>query len=149
MWARIVLAAELDIRGKYKLQVYKATLLNQPHELKSVKLGDHIQFLAHTGYQYPIYTTQQYLVDRAEFEIIPCTQCGLPELFDPIYKLFKLSFPPLPEQLGANADTTVAFSSHCPVCGKGMLIVNGLPEVKPQATEKRQPWQTFFRRFRN
>lgn len=147
IWVRILSATELDVRGKHKLQVYRAKLLNQPHELKMVKLGDDIQFVAHAGYQYPIYTTQQYLVDRAKFEIIPCTQCGLPELFDPVYKLFKVSFPQLPEPF-TESGTTVAFSSKCPACGTGMLMVNELPEVKPQESEKRQPWQTIIRRLR-
>ena len=62
--------------------VFRGQLLNQPHNLKSVRVGDTIQFLVPTGGKHLLMVTEKYLRERANWIVRPCNKCGLSELFD-------------------------------------------------------------------
>ena len=47
--------------------VYVARLLNQPHQLSSVRQGDALRFLAHVGGKHPLMATPPYLQERGRW----------------------------------------------------------------------------------
>lgn len=140
VWGRIGLGLEFRFDNNEVVRAYRAILLNQPVYLRSFKVGQEIMFVAHKDYQHAIYVTQEYIGDRAYYDIIPCDKCGLPELFDPIPKLYNHSFPGVKEQ--TPAQSLVVFTSFCPMCGGTMGVVQKgvkmpdnwkAPEAKPPA----------------
>jgi hypothetical protein len=123
-WARIGLMLEAKYDDGDTLRYFRANLLNQPHQLKSLTVGQEILFMAHKSYRYGVLVTYDYLHDRAQHIITPCNQCGLPELFDPISKLHQSSFPDMKNNPDLPPDTLSIFTSFCPICGpNGSLIV--------------------------
>jgi hypothetical protein len=76
--------------------VFRGRLLNQPHNLQSVRLGDTIQFLVPTGGKHPLMVTEKYLRERANWSLHPCNKCGLSELFDAPSDLVSKSFRTFP-----------------------------------------------------
>jgi hypothetical protein len=98
--------------------VFRGRALNQPVSCASVKLGDTIQFIVPTGGEYPLLVTGQYLRERPGWNITPCDNCGLSDLFDPPSVLIKINFPDLPP--GA---VTEAFTTTCGVCGGKQVVV--------------------------
>ena len=122
MWAKILEPYEVtDINGG-TIRAYKAQLLNQPFNLKTIKMGSEILFIAPLRYRHPIRVTEQYLADRREYDIEPCNRCGLNELFDPISQIIEKVFPQMKEALEKEHQALPMFTSLCPVCG-GVLIV--------------------------
>ena len=47
--------------------VYTAELLNQPHNLTSIRRGDAVRFYADAGCEHPLMVTQEYLAARGEW----------------------------------------------------------------------------------
>ena len=131
MWSRIIARMEWDLRGGETIYAYKAILLNQPQNLKTLKVGQEILLVAHKAYQYPIRVTYDYLAERHQYDITPCNQCGLPELFDPIPKLIEHTFPDMNKQMGNKEFAVPVFSSFCPVC-RGVMIVSGKRADTPE-----------------
>lgn len=125
MWVRIIAKMEAKMESGETLNYCKGVLLNAPHQLKTVKLQQQIYLVAYKDYQYAIYVTPDYLKDRLNWEITPCTKCGLPEAFDPIPKLWKKSFPDTPDSLNTSEEKLIkVFSSFCPLCGQeGFLMI--------------------------
>lgn len=121
MWVSIKKMKEFVLDDESVYRVYEGVLLNQPHNLKSVKVNDTVMFVAHENYDIPIFVTQAYLNDRLNYRIIPCNKCGLPEAFDPIEKLWKHSFKDaeMPKDVEAGMKM---FTSICPSCG-GMMVI--------------------------
>ncbi|HWA24844.1 MAG TPA: hypothetical protein VG734_04145 [Lacunisphaera sp.] len=103
VWVRIS-----DNRG----DVFAGQVLNAPAQLKSVRQGQTILFLARTGTEHALMVTEKYLMERPAWEIGPCDRCGLAELFDAPSDLLRVAFPNLPA--GAALET---FTSFCPLCG--------------------------------
>lgn len=102
-------------------EAYQGTLLNEPHQLPSLKQHDAILFLAPSATIEPYLVTEQYLRERKEWYIGPCNKCGMPDLFDAPSALQAKIFPNVP------ADAKVeAFTSFCPVCG-GVQVVSSAP----------------------
>jgi len=95
--------------------VYTAELLNQPHNLTSIRRGDAVRFYADAGCEHPLMVTQEYLAARGEWWIEPCRACGLCEGLDPPPVMAGTRFP------GADAMPFV-FSSHCALCGGTQLL---------------------------
>lgn len=122
MWARVFGLFEITTNEGRTAQAYKAILLNQSNQLKTLKIEQEILFVAHSNYKYPIRVTQDYLVERASYVIEPCMQCGLPETFDPITKLLEHSFPDLKRMLDSDKRLQPSFTSFCPLCGGTMLV---------------------------
>lgn len=108
------------VTGK-KGEAYQGRLLNQPHQLPSLKQDDAILFLAPNAQNEPYLVTEKYLHERKDWHILPCNKCGMPDLFDAPSALQAKVFPNVP------ADAEIeAFTSFCPVCG-GVQIVSSSP----------------------
>jgi hypothetical protein len=122
MWAQIVARLEWTHQTGETGYAYKAIVLNKPQQLKTVQEGGEILLVAHKDYKLPIRVTHEYIMERDFYNITPCNNCGLPELFDPISKLAAKSFPGMQEQ--ENPQELMAFTSFCPMCGnKGFLFI--------------------------
>lgn len=113
-WAQISLA----IAGPPRLPdlkesvVYVAQLLNTPSQLGTVQKGDFLYLLCGGGLELPLHVTEQYLVERGDWSIDPCTRCGMSECFDPPSVMIRTRFPTAPPGM-----TMRAFSSFCGACG--------------------------------
>ena len=92
--------------------VFVGTILNQPHNLKSLKAGDEIKFIVPDAGQYPLLTTDHYLAERPQWKIHGCHKCGLTELFDAPTDLIRVIFPDAP----STAEIEM-FTSFCGFCG--------------------------------
>lgn len=104
-----------------KGRAYQGTLLNQPHQLPSLKQNDSILFLASNAEIEPYLVTEKYLQERKDWYLGPCKKCGMPDLFDAPSDLQAKLFPNVP------ADARMeAFTSFCPLCG-GVQIVSSSP----------------------
>ena len=108
MWVRVI--AE---RGG----AYAGTVLNRPHGLTTVREGSEILFICRPGCEHPFRTSEKYLAERKDWEIVPCNQCGFAELFDAPSDLIRRVFPDLPP--GQAPQMMTAF---CPIC-RGAQVV--------------------------
>lgn len=124
-------------------EVFSGRLLNQPHNLQSVRQGDQIQFLVPEGGAHPILVTAKYLRERKAWFIYPCRGCGLSELFDAPSDLLRVVFPNMPA--GGRTDMFTAF---CPLCGgvQGVKSVAERPagEDAEEPLPSRRPWWKFW-----
>jgi hypothetical protein len=109
-------------------------VLNQPHNLQTVRRGDEIKFVMPEGWLAPILVTEKYLRERGAWIIHPCPQCGLSELFDAPSDLIRVVFPnpPLDAEISR-------FTATCPQCGgvqcvesRRSLAAAGAEPVTPQ-----------------
>ena len=92
--------------------IYVAELLNQPHTLESVKRGERIKVISVHGLPHPLHVHDDYLREREDWTITPCSKCGMSECFDPPSVMIQLRFPEAPK------DTQMmAFTSFCSHCG--------------------------------
>lgn len=131
MWATVFTKLEWTHDTGETGHAFKGIVLNKPQQLKTVKEGGEILFVAHKDYKLPISVTYDYIAERAFYNITPCTNCGLPELFDPISKLAAKSFPDMAAQQEKQPHLKIMFTSFCPLCGnKGSLLIRhkDLPE---------------------
>ncbi|OWK44956.1 DUF2314 domain-containing protein [Fimbriiglobus ruber] len=92
--------------------VFRGRVLNQPHNLRNVRQGNEIKFVAADEAEYPVMVTDKYLRERGTWVIHPCRQCGFSELFDAPTDLIRVVFPNAP----AGARMSM-FTSFCPLCG--------------------------------
>ena len=92
--------------------VFEGTVLNQPEQLTNIKVGSVIKFLVPDGGQFPLMVTEKYLHERPNWEIHPCEQCGLTELFDAPSDIIRAIFPNIPE-----GSIMEMFTSLCGACG--------------------------------
>lgn len=91
--------------------VYEGELLNQPHQLATVKPSQRIKFLAAPGARHPLYVTEEYLRERSGWEIQPCPSCGFHEGLDPPSVMARTRFPDSGDAI------PVMFTAHCALCG--------------------------------
>jgi hypothetical protein len=92
--------------------VFHGRLLNQPHNLRTVRQGSEIKFVMPDGADHPVMVTDKYLRERGEWVIHPCSKCGMSELFDAPSDLMGVVFPNLPPD-----GQMSMFTSFCPLCG--------------------------------
>ncbi len=121
--------------------VFTGRVLNQPQLLRSVSEGAEIKFVAPSG-EHLLMVTEKYLSERPAWNIKPCDQCGLDELFDAPSDLMHVIFPNIPED--ATMDT---FTSFCGVC-RGTQIVQNADVEQPGSQTSEQPrrkWWQFWR----
>lgn len=104
-------------------RAYRGKLLNEPHNLTSIKQGDEILFLATKADIEPFRVTSKYLEEREQWHVAPCSRCGMPELFDAPSDLIKVIFPDIPTS--EDRQETV-FTTFCPLCG-GIQFVSDKP----------------------
>jgi hypothetical protein len=96
--------------------VYIATLLNQPHELTTIRGGERIFLVVAEGLPHPLMVTRDYLTERAVWSVVPCNRCGAEHTLDPPTTMAETRFP------GTEAGTRpIAFSAFCP-CGGTMML---------------------------
>jgi hypothetical protein len=93
---------------------YDGALLNQPHQLATVKAGQRIRFLASPGGRHPLYVTEEYLRERSGWDIQPCPSCGMHETLDPPSVMARTRFP---DAESSGVAVPVMFTAHCALCG--------------------------------
>ncbi|QEL15476.1 hypothetical protein PX52LOC_02397 [Limnoglobus roseus] len=126
-------------------EVFRGRVLNQPHNLRSVRQGSEIKFVVADGAEFPVMASDKYLREREAWVIHPCRKCGFSELFDAPSDLIRAVFPDTP----ADAQMSM-FTSFCPLCGgvqgvesKGNPAPSGgEAALAPQAAER--PWWRFW-----
>ncbi len=124
----------------YDYDFFTGRILNQPQELKSVSEGTQIKFLAPSG-EHLLMVTDKYLLERPNWIIHPCNQCGLDELFDPPSDLISVIFPDTPE--GA---TMEMFTSFCGICGGAQVVQDKDAEIEDQSTvQQEKKWWEFWK----
>jgi hypothetical protein len=126
MWATLTSRLEWTHQDGKVGYVYKGVLINQPHQLTTLKLGDEILLRARKGYPYAVRMTHQTAMELDYAEITPCTKCGLPFMFDPPTAFIKSTYSGMIDQLINEAPAGGGFvSTHfCPVCGPaGQLFI--------------------------
>ena len=69
MWARIVAKMEVTLQSGDKYSFYKGILLNQPHQLKTLKLHQEIYLVGAEKYPHAIRIAPDYIPDRPLWEI--------------------------------------------------------------------------------
>ena len=94
--------------------LYEGELLNQPHQLATVKAGERIRFLSGAGGKHPLHVTPEYLAERDGWEIQPCPSCGMKETLDPPSVMARTRFP---DAGGSETAVPVMFTAHCALCG--------------------------------
>jgi hypothetical protein len=95
--------------------VYAATVLNVPEQLATVREGSSITFVHAPGLPHPLQVTSEYLRERAQWCVAPCTNCGANQALDPMTTMWRTRFPDSPGM------TPLAFSAICPCGGRMML----------------------------
>jgi hypothetical protein len=115
MWVR--LHAAVLIPGS-AWRAYRGLLLSEPHRLPNLNAGGEILVLPAKGSPHPIRTSARYLVERAEYDVVPCAKCGFSELFDPPSALIAKIFPNLPE-----GSLMERFATFCAICGGVQEVV--------------------------
>jgi hypothetical protein len=124
-WVRVT-EAERDL--------FTGTLLNQPVGLRSVSAGSSLRFLMDEGRGHPLMVTEKYLLERPDWDITPCTQCGAAELLDAPSDLMRLV---LPGRLGPGA-VAGWFSAFCTCGGVQVAARRGNEEDWEVAEEPRR-----------
>jgi hypothetical protein len=104
-WLRVDAVEDSEARR------YAGTLMHPTHQLATVKLGDHVAFLAAPGGKHALMVTAAYVAERADWTIEPCPSCGLREGLDPPSVMARTRFP------DAGDAVPEMFSAHCAMCG--------------------------------
>jgi hypothetical protein len=128
MWARVT--GQRD-------EVFSGFVLNEPHNLTTVKQGDSILFLVTRNCEHPFRVTAKYLAEKPSWEISPCDKCGFTDLFDAPSDLVNKLFPNAPK--GASMD---AFTSFCPIC-RGVQVITS--KAAGDAQSPKPQWWRFWK----
>jgi len=121
--------------------VFTARIVNQPHQLKSIAQGSEIKFVSPSG-AHLLMVTAKYLLERPDWSIHPCDQCGLDELFDPPSDLMRAIFPDIPKDA-----IMEVFTSFCGACGGVQIVQYKDAELDDQPTTEPQPRSRKWWRF--
>lgn len=120
--------------------IFRGRVLNQPHNLKSVRQGSEIRFVMPKGSEHPILVTAKYLAERGAWVIHPCHKCGLSELFDAPSDLIRVAFPNTPPDAAMSM-----FTALCPFCGGFQGVESrGSPLPVSAAPPPRRPRWRFW-----
>ncbi|HEX4611502.1 MAG TPA: hypothetical protein VH092_25130 [Urbifossiella sp.] len=120
--------------------VFRGRVLNQPHNLRTVRQGGEIRFILLDGVEHPVMVTDKYLRERSAWVIHPCTRCGLSELFDAPSDLMRVVFPNNPP-----GGVVSMFTSFCPLCGGVQGVeARGLPAGGGAPSPAKRPWWKFW-----
>jgi len=140
MWVRL---HEVAMESRAGRRVYRGALLNRPHRLPNLKIGDTILVLPAKGSEHPIRTSERYLAERQQYDVVPCQKCGFSELFDAPSALIAKVFPTAPEGC-----VMERFTSFCPLCGGVQEVVaeKGGAQAEPDLDRTGPPkrwWKLF------
>ena len=120
-------------------------VLNQPHNLQSVRPGSEIKFVVADGAEFPVMVTDKYLRERGAWVIHPCRKRGFSELFDSPSDLMRVIFPNTPAGVQMSM-----FTAFCPLCGgvQGVQAKDdpaiGEGEPAPVSQPAKRPWWKFW-----
>jgi len=124
--------------------VFRARVLNQPHNLQGVRQGSEIKFVVADGAEFPVMVTDKYLGERGAWVIHPCRKCGFSELFDAPSDLIRVVFPNSPRD-----GQTSMFTAFCPLCGgvqgveaRSSPVSDGGEADSPPPAQR--PWWRFW-----
>jgi hypothetical protein len=127
-------------------EVFRGRMLNQPHNLKSVRQGSEIKFVVADGAEFPVMVTDRYLREREAWVIHPCGKCGFSELFDAPSDLIRVVFP----KVSPGAEMSM-FTAFCPLCGGVQVLESraapsacGEGERAVPPPPARRPWWRFW-----
>lgn len=112
MWAHVVARLEWTHQSGENGYAYRAVLLNQPHQLKTLKQNDEILFVAKQSYKLPIRVTHEYIMQRAFYDIRLVTSVVCQNCLTPYLNCGKNPFP-LPRRL-IKANRTLCFPRFAP-----------------------------------
>lgn len=121
---------------------FTGRVLNQPEQLAGVAAGSTIRFLVPRGGEHPIQVGDRYLRERSGWNVHPCHQCGLTELFDAPSDLIRRTFPHLPAEA-----TLDEFTAFCGVCGGIQVVERRGGDAGPPGDVPRpagRPWWRFW-----
>lgn len=116
--------------------VYRGVLLNQPHQLRTIRQQDPLLFVHCPGAPAPLRVTEAYLAERSRWGVMPCGKCGADQAFDPMTVMAETRFPSNP------TDATAMFTAFCG-CG-GMMTwcrIDGEPAPGDGAAPLRPWWR--------
>ena len=131
VWVRITTATEWP-------DVFGATVLNQPVQLRTVAQGGSVFVRAGCGAPHPFVVSLQQMAELKHWKVIACDRCGSTALFDKPSELIAKVFPDLPA--GAQLQHMSAF---CPLCGGVMGVTHASMEADEPLTDRR-PWWKFW-----
>ncbi|MBX3155338.1 MAG: hypothetical protein KF773_05030 [Deltaproteobacteria bacterium] len=100
--------------------VYQGTLLNAPHNLRTIRQNDTVAFVFAPGLPHPVLVTSEYGGERRNWCITPCNGCGADQTLDPMTTMARTRFPDTPA-----GTAPLAFSALCPCGGTMMLALVG------------------------
>ena len=92
-------------------------VLNAPHGLASVAEGDRVRFVVPESGDHPLMVRPEYLAERGDWVIEPCSGCGVSELLDAPSDLVAATFPDLPP-----GQSPEMFTAFCGLCGGVQVI---------------------------
>ena len=128
--------------------VFQGRVLNQPHNLQTVRQGSEIRFMMPVGSEHPVMVTDKYLRERGDWIIHPCGKCGMSELFDAPSDLVRVVFPNLPPD-----GQMSMFTAICPLCGgiqgvESKSVPTGTADASAApGNANKQPWWRFWARL--
>jgi hypothetical protein len=125
-------------------EVFHGRVLNQPHNLRSVRQGSEIKFVVADGAEFPVMVTDKYLRERGAWVIHPCRKCGFSELFDAPSELIRVVFPNQP----AGSELSM-FTAFCPLCGgvQGVESKNNPVPGEDEPASRPQPAKRSWWKF--
>lgn len=104
IWARVH-----GIQGE---NLYAGTVLNTPHQLKTVAKFDKISFTTDPALEFPVQVREKYLKERDQWTISPCNKCGSSLLFDAPSELIAKTFPEIDVD-----EPSISLTAFCGYCG--------------------------------
>lgn len=104
-WVRVT-----ESRGQY----YIGSLVSPPKQLDNIRQGDDMLFMAVPSGPYPFLIGADYLEDRKNWIISPCSKCGFTEMFQSPTKHAEalMRQDNVPE-----GKTPIMLATSCPICG--------------------------------
>jgi hypothetical protein len=93
------------------------TMMNQPHQLQSMRKGTEVLFGAPGRHLPLVHVTPKYLEERTVWTVGPCSKCGLTETFSPPSELL--------EDCDASADVRAQLRRvqvPCPLCDGTQIL---------------------------
>ena len=101
--------------------VFRGTVLNQPHHLKTVAQHQPIQFVVPDGFPYPVMVTEKYFGERELWQFSICPHCGMSEMLDAPSDFRQKVFPHAVKATEGGQVSGITFGMLCPACG-GVMI---------------------------
>lgn len=122
--------------GPETRRVYRGTLLNTPHGLRTIGEGDALLFVAVAGLDGALRVTSAYLAERPAWTLSPCSGCGADQALDPPSVMARTRFG------GMGGGSVEMFTAFC-FCG-GTQALARLDREEHDPAPRRRPWWKFW-----